>query len=509
MQEIIKKLKDKNLYISLLISLVFFAVFIKLEYATDTYSLFEEAVSTRVNHFLLSGRFVTALWWGAVNFLHFSDYLIYLSSFALAIICITLSIYNLYLTLNKRIKNEVICLLVSTIIIINPFTIELFLFLEKGILTFAVLLSVLASCEFAKYLEGNKKALKYVFLFMLIATFSYQGVIGLFIALSTVYIVFNTKSIKDFIKNNIIILLGYGVPAIINLLIIRLFFSNDRVNGAINISESIQKVINGTKEMMNTYTILPENTLKVAFGILALFIIVLIIINKKDKISSKILKILGLAYVFVAVLGITIIPQLMQNTESIWFVPRSTYPFGAIIGIMCMFLLYNTYTNYEVQINRKEIKSNIIKKLTFVNIASILTAIVCIILIFMELYNFNKIEIDHYTVNYLDKINSLKIGEEIKLYEQETGNKITKICVYNDMNVTYSYKNLWVSKDTNITGFYPDWAIVNMINYYNNLKLTNGEKMPNIEENFKEKDWDNFNIEQIIFIGDTMHYCKF
>ena len=146
MQKIMKKLKDKNLHISLLISLVFFAIFIKLEYATDTYSLFEEAVSTRVNHFLLSGRFVTALWWGAVNFFHLSDYLIYLSSFALAIICITLSIYNLFLVFSKKIKNEVICLLVSTIIIINPFTIELFLFLEKGILTFAVLLSVLAFC---------------------------------------------------------------------------------------------------------------------------------------------------------------------------------------------------------------------------------------------------------------------------------------------------------------------------------------------------------------------------
>ena len=102
MQKIMKKLKDKNLYISLLISLVFFAIFIKLEYATDTYSLFEEAVSTRVNHFLLSGRFVTALWWGAVNFFHLSDYLIYLSSFALAIICITLSIYNLFLVFSKK-----------------------------------------------------------------------------------------------------------------------------------------------------------------------------------------------------------------------------------------------------------------------------------------------------------------------------------------------------------------------------------------------------------------------
>lgn len=506
MQKIMKKLKDKNLYISLLISLVFFAIFIKLEYATDTYSLFEEAVSTRVNHFLLSGRFVTALWWGAVNFFHLSDYLIYLSSFALAIICITLSIYSLFLVFSKQIKNEAICLLVSTIIIINPFTIELFLFLEKGILTFAVLLSVLAFCEFAKYLDGNKKALKYVFIFMLIATFSYQGVIGLFIALSTAYIVFNTKSIKNFIKNNVIVLLGYGVPAIINLLIIRLFFSNDRVNGAINFSESIQKVLNGTKEMIDSYTILPENTLKIAIGILAIFSIVLIIINKKDKIGSKLLKILGLVYVFVATLGITIIPQLMQNTESIWFVPRSTYPFGAIIGIMCMYLLYFEHSEDLDVSSEIEGKNNVI---TLQNIVNIFVGTICIVMILMQLYSFNKIEIDHYTVNYLDEINSLKIGEEIKLYEQETGNKITKICVYNDMNVTYSYKDLWVSKDTNITGFNPEWSIVNMINYYNNLDLTDGEKSSEIEENFKEQDWNDFNTEQIIFIDDTIHYCKF
>ena len=506
MQKIMKKLKDKNLYISLLISLVFFAIFIKLEYATDTYSLFEEAVSTRVNHFLLSGRFVTALWWGAVNFFHLSDYLIYLSSFALAIICITLSIYSLFLVFSKKIKNEAICLLVSTIIIINPFTIELFLFLEKGILTFAVLLSVLAFCEFAKYLDGNKKALKYVFIFMLIATFSYQGVIGLFIALSTAYIVFNTKSIKNFIKNNVIVLLGYGVPAIINLLIIRLFFSNDRVNGAINFSESIQKVLNGTKEMIDSYTILPENTLKIAIGILAILIIVLIIINKKDKIGSKLLKILGLVYVFVATLGITIIPQLMQNTESIWFVPRSTYPFGAIIGIMCMYLLYLACRE-ELDVTSKiEGKNNVI---TLQNIVNIFVGTICVVMLLMQLYSFNKIEIDHYTVNYLDKINSLKIGEEIKLYEQETGNNITKICVYNDMNVTYSYKGLWSNKDTNITGFNPEWSIVNMINYYNNLDLTAGEKSSEIEENFKEQDWDDFNTEQIIFIDDTIHYCKF
>lgn len=515
MQNIIKKLKDKNLYFSLLITLVFFGIFVKMEFATDTYSLFAESVSSRVNHFLLSGRFITAFWWWIVNCLHFGNYLIYLTSYALACFCITLSIYNLFLVLNKKIKNEAICLLVSTVTIINPFTIELFLFLEKGVLTFAVLLSVLAFCKFAKYLDGDKKALKYVFIFMLIATFSYQGVIGLFIALSAVYIVFSTKSIKDFIKNNIIILLGYGIPAIINFLVIRLCFTNDRVNGAINFSESIQKVLSGTKEMIATYNILPKYTFTILICLIAIFIVATICINKKDKVSNKLLKILGLVYVFVAVLGITIVPQLMQNTASIWFVPRSTYPFGAIIGIMCIFLLYCTYSIYGVEtkgnVNKSnaKIKNNITEKFTLKNIVYILIGIICVVLILLELYNFNKIEIDHYTLNYLDKTNSLKIGEEILTYEQETGNKVTKICIYKDMNESYTYKNLWASKDTNITGFYPEWSIVNMINYYNNLQLTTGEKVPEIEENFKQQDWDNFDKDQIIFIGDTIHYCKF
>ena len=102
MQKVIKKLTDKNLYFSLLITLVFFAIFIKIEYATDSYSLFSDTVISRINHFMLSGRFITALWWALVNAFHFSDYLIYLSSFILALLCITLSIYNLFLVINKK-----------------------------------------------------------------------------------------------------------------------------------------------------------------------------------------------------------------------------------------------------------------------------------------------------------------------------------------------------------------------------------------------------------------------
>ena len=524
MQKIIGKLKDKNLYISLLITLVFFGIFIKMDFATDTYSLFGEPLEKMVTHFMSSGRFVTAFWWKVVNALHFGNYLIYFSSYALAIFCITLSIYNLFLCLNKKIKNEAICLLVSTITIINPFIIELFLFLEKGILSLAVLLTILTFTKFVKYLDGDKKALKYIFLFMLLATFSYQGIIGLFIVLSTVYIVCYSKNVKDFIKNNIIILLGYGIPAIINLLIIRLLYSNNRVSGAINLIESIQKIVSGSREMLETYTILPKYTFAILIAVLIVLTAVLVFTNKKYKTSTKALKVLGLVYVCFGACAVTILPQLMQNTESIWFVPRSTYPFGAIIGALCIYVLinaldvdfaYNAKTlnikeiikNKQVPVNKKEIiksKQVPVNKLVYIIIGTI-----TIVLLAMQLYSFSKIEIAHYNLNYLDRINSLKIGAEIKSYEQETGNKVTKICVYTDKTQLATYPEIWAYKDINISGFYPDWSIIFMINYYNNLDLTEGTSDAEIEERFKEQDWNDFSTDQIIFVGDTIHYCRF
>ncbi len=488
MQKIIKKIKDKNLYLSLLITLVFFGIFIRMEYATDTYSVLASYPKEIFNHFMESGRFVTALWWGAVNVLNLGDYLIYLSSFILAIICITLAIYNLYLVISKKIENSALSLILSTITIINPFSIELFLFIEKGIFGLGILLSILAFSRFVKYLEGDKKSLIFIFIYMLIATFCYQGVIGLFIAISAVYVIVYNKNIKDFIKNNIIILLGYGIPAIINLITVKFIYGNSRVTGEVVLQESIQKILQGSKEMIASYNILPKYTLVIAILALTLFYIVSILISKKDSIKKKALNILGLAYIFIAILGISIVPQIMQSTESIWFVPRSTYPFATIMGLVSIYALITTEKN---------------------NIKYIIIGIISVSILAMQLYSFNKIEIDHYNLNYMDKINSLSIGKEIQAYEQETGNKVTKICIYNDQNISYTYPYIWAKKDTNITGFYPDWSIIKMINYYNNINLTQGEINLEIEESFKEKDWDNYSDEQIIFIGDTIHYCKF
>ena len=257
--------------------------------------------------------------------------------------------------------------------------------------------------------------------------------------------------------------------------------------------------------MLATYTILPKYTFIVLITILFVLAIVLIFINKKDKISTKILKILGIVYVCFATIAITIIPQLMQNTESIWFVPRSTYPFGAIVGIMCIFILVNTLN--QNNITNKNIKG--LSKLQRTQIPIIIIGVICTVLLILQLFEFNKIEIDHYNLNYMDKMNSLTIGEEIKKYEQETGNKVTKICIYSDKNLNYTYPNIWAHKDINISGFGPDWSVIDMINYFNNIELVQVDGDPEIEMSFKECDWNDFSTDQIIFVGDTIHYCRF
>lgn len=494
---LITKLQDKNLYICFLVTMVFFGIFIVTEYATDTYLDFVLPARTIFDDvFLHSGRFITSFCWGVAYVLKFSDKLIYFSSYLLAIICITLSVYNLFLVMNKKIKKEFLCIILSTVIIINPFSIELFLFLEKGIFGLAILMSVLAFKKFVEFLEGNKKSLIYAFIFMLIADFSYQGVVGLFVVLSAVYVVLYTKNIKDFIKNNVIMFLCYGIPAVINLLVVSLILTNGRVSGEIILSESIKKLLGGTQELFELYRILPKYTLLIVLSILTIITLIFLVLNKNKSIKAKILKIFGLVYVILAILVVTLAPQLLQNTASIWFTPRSSYPFATIIGIFILYILLN--------IEDKSIDN---KKLEYItNISFIL---IIIVILAIQFTSFSKLETERYIVNYNDKINSLKIGEEIKKYEKETGNVVTKICLYNDKTVSSTYPYINTNKELNVSAFYPVWSIINMINYYNNLNLQEVKADSKIQEEFSNKDWDNFSTEQIIFVNDTLHYCKF
>lgn len=488
MDRLKKILKDNKLYIFLIITLAFFGIFSKMDFATDTYAVIGEPRKSIMINFLQSGRLITALCWGMICLFNVSINIVYTVSYLIAIIAVTLSLYKLFYIINNYIKNEIICILISTIIIINPFSIELFMYIEKGIMILGIMCIIYALDFFIKYLQKNedKKNLIWSTLFMLLAVFCYQGIVALFIALSSVFVIKYSNKFKSFIKNTIVSIFIYGIPAIINFIIVKFIFVGQRVGGSIVIVETLKKLVSGCYSMLQTYNILPKFLL-LTFLIIELIIIFGAIIYKKD--FSHILKLL---YVMCITILITILPQALQSTSSIWFVARSTYAFSSIIGIIALY--------YFICLNDSDDNK-------ILNLVEKLLLILCILLLSINFYKFASIEIDHYNSNYLDKVEALHVGELIKEYEEKTGNKVTKISVYKDRASRYANPNTFFSGDINVTAFATAWSDVYVINYYNYLNLEKVDNDDAIKEKFLNENWTFFSEDQIIITNDTLHLC--
>ena len=484
----VKKLKDsidlKKIIIFFAITIIFFGMLINMEYATDTYSVFTIGARKNIIHFLGTGRFVTAIIIVIVRLLNLKESCIYFLSFVMACICLIASLYELEKIIYKDVKKNVISIILSTLIILNAFIIELFMFIEKGILIASILFIILAIKHLIKYFENkDKKEILKTLVWMLLANGSYQGTVALFIAIATVYVLKYSKNIKAFVLNNVVLGICYAIPAIIDLIIGKIF-AGERISGKIILSESIQKVMQGTKSMMYSYNMLPKYIFLVFLG-LAIGFVVFEIIKNKSSVNTKVIQILSVIYIILGTLVATILPQLMQNTESIWMVARSTYAFSSLIGIV---LLY-TFINFNV------------KKAEYV----IVLMSICYLCV--QYKSFTEIEISRYKLNYIDKEETLNILNYIEGYENETGNKIENIAVYQDKYVTYTYKDLFVTGDLNVRAYSSDWATKGILEYYSGRKFENVEKKKELEERFEKEDWKSFSKEQLVFENNTLHIC--
>lgn len=491
-QRLKKFITDKNLYLFSIITIMFFGIFVKLEYATDTYCVFATSTKQYCEHFLYSGRPLSAAFLAFTNLLGFSPNAVYLTSFIIAIVSTTVSMYVLFNVIKKDIKNEAIGIIISILVIINLFSIELYLFLEKGILTLSVLFCVLAFSELVKYIKSGKiKFIIITFVYMLFANFSYQGTVGLFVALSSIYIIKNSENIKKFIKNNFITALCYGIPALINYLIVKYIFNNSRVSNEFDIQESVNLIIKNTNLMITeSFNIIPKYVFLVSACIL-LSILVITILIKREKIKNKIILLLDVIYVIVAVYVVTVFPQVLQSTASIGFAPRNTYTFASIIGIILLYIFFL----------QKNSKMNI---LTYIAVG------ISLVFIIFQYIGFSEIERNRYILNYNDYYNAIQIQKKVAEYEKETGNQITKVAVYKQNGNSGSYPELWISGDINVKATAPDWSRMDYLRYYLDRNLEQVEEDKDIYDlYFKNKNWEIFDIEQVILIKDTLHFCMY
>ena len=298
MNKIKEILNNKIYWICVIISMCFFGIFAIPEYATDTYSIITSDWTYAFNHFMSLGRYITAIFWAIlIGILQLGFNSSYFISYVIGILCFSISLYKMYKIIRYDINNKILAVITSILIIINLFSLELFMYFEKGILALSILLNILAIEKLIKYFEGNKKNLIYVFIFMLLANCAYQGTVALFVSLGVIYILKYSKNIKKFIKNNIIVALLYAIPALINVISIKVLFATERVGSEAGIINSIIDIIQNLPNILiSTHGIVPKYLF---FIFICLIILVYIIKCINEKLNVKIILLDILKYIYV------------------------------------------------------------------------------------------------------------------------------------------------------------------------------------------------------------------
>ena len=478
-------MKKKILIFYLIITIIFFGMLFKLEFATDTYAVFNFNKEEVFMQYAMSGRFITGIIFKVLKIINVTEIIMYELSFLLAIACATLSQFVLYQIIEKDVKSKLLKTLIPTLIIINPFSIELFLFIEKGIMWFGILMCILAVQQTVKFLETKQK--KYIIetlILMFIANCSYQGVVGIFLSLCFVFVLKYSKNKKQFGFNNIIIGLIYVIPALSDFILIKTLYKSSRINGQVLLLDSLNVILKNTHNMyLRMYDLLPKYTfiLLILFTFMAFWC-------KIWKGNKKILNIIKFFYIIIGITFVAIAPQIVQPTYLIWFSPRSTYSFASMYGILILYLAMNFELGYIV-------KNSIL--------------VISFLLLIIQMQKFITIERDRYILNKNDQKVTMQIIEQIENYETQTGNSINQISWYQDEKANYTYGGIFVTSDMNVKCYSSDWSTVEILKYYlkRNIRLVENDEV--LAQFFKNKNWDEFNIEQVMFDKNLLNLCNY
>ena len=475
-------LKDKNLYLFLAVTLIFFGIFIIKDYTIDSYIFFQETWKEPFLHFLDLGRIVTAMLWLIVSWTNYDIF--YIVSIIIAFITTTLSMYELNKILEKDISNKNITKIISIIAIINFCTLELYMFVEKGIMMLSVLMIILAIKHLDKALEGDKKSNIIILIEMFIANCCYQGTVGLFVVFGTFYIIKHSKKIIDFIKNNVIVALLYAIPAILNYLIVKVMFNSERVTNSIPLGTKLDQISYAVKNILeNTFGILPKYMF-ISMVILFAAIFIVKTLYNKEKINMKICNIFWVFYIIIATILSAVAPQIMQSY--VYIVPRNTYPLGALIAIIIM-LLYYKYKNGKV--------------------LNIMTTTISIAFLCVLFFNFMDINIGHYYTNRKDMEIAKEIATIVENYEKESGKQITKVVLYDGgENKKTEYEGVRYIGNANTRAFYATWGVQGILDNVLHRQITiEDKKDEEIEKYFSNQNWKYFNEDQVKIKDDTLH----
>lgn len=492
------KEKLKRFIVIYFISLIICLPFLVPHKITDTYWNIGEGIEVYKYTPLKDGRIVHFLILSVLDFLNIKMELYSIAVHYICTIIYALAIYNVFSYIMQLLKSKIeqsknskilkmIILLSSVLIILNPLTVENFAYIENLIMSLSILLGTIA----ARILHENKKKAYIKTLFLIIlAGLCYQGNLNVWIGLSLLYFAIDEKkTIKEWIRyllklGSITILVLASLVAIIN--ITNLIIGNEQSRLGVS-NKSLKEIIS----IFYIFFIKPITD--VTFGYypkmlisISILITTLIVVNceRNKPINSLIKYYLMLLIIILA----CICPAFLQKNISLS--ARMINCIGAIIGISLIYICYI--------ITKKENRNKI---------ATIIVLALSIILFCINIFDYYNIAyMNHITMKeeqkYINQINEVMLE-----YEKENNVTLKKAMFFADKNYVETYDNMPPST-FNSRGILTIYSRIYCLNYYTGRNLE--EELPTEEKYnkyFKDKDWNEFNKEQVQFEGDTVYIC--
>lgn len=458
-------------------------------HALDSYCTIFNGYNDTATWFLQNGRIFSALlmrFYDLVNLPVDSMNFVALFFFNLFL---ALAILKLYLVFSKNIENKavLVVLLVSTFMLFyGPLITEILFFNEAMVFALGILLVVLAADKCA--LGGIKNYIISLIL-MILGVTCYQGIACYFFVILLLILMKNGINSKEeaigYLKKIGIGFLIYGMAALISFGIIK-FASN-------LFGEALPKLgaFNIFDNLVYTFTNLLPTSFRNLFGfvnvkfyyllcILLLVCFVYLFIKNEHK-AIRFLLFIGLLIVLVIV---PFAPNLIMASDSNYTAARMALPLGILPSAFILYLIFN----YKV-----EMKFNYV----FLGIIIMFMALSSYSIHQNTMISFRRYKED---VKYINSI-----VQAINVYENKTDNKIKRIYYAQDSSVNYYY-SFGHPNGANIRLLAVDWALdcafpVYTYDKYEFKKISDKD----YKKYFKDKNYDEFDNEQLVFDDDTLY----
>lgn len=483
--------KNKVLIAFLLVNFLFYGNFVMLHYAPDTY--LTEALGWRetATNYWAAGRWLMVLFLNICEMLHISFRMQQLLSWGIALLSISAASTLIYTLFCERITEtedrakKLWIFVCSFMLVTNIFLLEDFIFAEyTGMMCLGIFFDVLGAVFVLRFLK-EKRALLYAMgiAFGIMGINGHQGNFAILVVVCVLAAKDTFDNLRCFIWNNVVIGSAYLIPALVNVWQVKIGGA-PRMADELNLKASFLKTTEGVYNLLlSTANFMPRKFYVSIVLVLALYFVYCVIRKRNWK------AVLFGGYYFVIMFLGVYAPFIMTDVQAIDIVPRTVYVCGGIVPVILSVLLFDVEINW--------------KKNIFIP--------VCIGLFLLAQYRgVLKITIGHFQANEIDRYEAQFIGNKLWAYEEETGKQVTKMALYWDANVTGMATEVIGYGPVNERALSNEWVAPLAIRCLDGKVLHQTETSEEVyKKYFEGKNWNQIEEEQMVIIGDTLHFCAY